>query len=58
MVTKKCPKCGRIAQVRVERTFKAMDHRSTYSCAVCGSTWTTTNRPERKPPKRKHGLVA
>jgi transposase-like protein len=58
MVTKKCPKCGRVAQVRVERTFKATEHRSSYSCAACGATWTTLHRADRRPPKRKHAWLA
>jgi len=56
MVAKKCPKCGRVSQVRVERTFKATDHRTTYSCTMCGSTWTTAYRPDRKSPKRKTAM--
>ena len=58
MVTKKCPKCVRVAQVRMERTFKATEHKSHYSCAVCGATWTTLSRPDRKPSKRKFVWLA
>jgi transposase-like protein len=57
MVSRKCPKCGRVGQVRVERIFKATDHRSSYSCTQCGASWTTMDRPERKPPKRKHAWL-
>jgi predicted RNA-binding Zn-ribbon protein involved in translation (DUF1610 family) len=58
MVQKKCPKCGRVSMIRVERTFKADEYRSSYACSACGGTWTTTSRPDRKPPKRKHAWVA
>ena len=54
MITRKCPKCGRTAQVRVERVVKAADYRTNYVCTRCGETWTTTARPPRKPPKREH----
>jgi transposase-like protein len=58
VVTKKCPKCCHVAQVRVERTFKANEQRSSYSCSACGITWTTTHGPDRKPPKMKHAFMA
>jgi hypothetical protein len=44
--------------MRVERTFKAQDYRTTFSCGACGASWTTTNRQTRKPPKRKHTWFA
>jgi transposase-like protein len=58
MLSRKCPKCGRIGQIRVERIFKATERRSSYTCAACGSSWTTADRPDRKPPKRKHTWLA
>jgi len=58
MVTRKCPNCGRVGQVRVERIFKATDHRTSFSCSTCGASWTTTHRPDRKPAKRKHTWMA
>jgi predicted RNA-binding Zn-ribbon protein involved in translation (DUF1610 family) len=58
VLSRKCPKCGRVALIRIERTFKADEHRMSYSCSACGASWTTSSRPERKPPKRKHAWLA
>jgi hypothetical protein len=57
MVSRKCPKCGRVGQVRVERIYKASEHRSNFCCAICGASWATAQRPDRKPPKRKHTWI-
>lgn len=57
MMSRKCPKCGRVGQVRVERIYKATERRTNFSCAACGSSWTSPPRAERKPPKRKHAWL-
>ena len=54
MMSRKCPKCGRVGQVRVERIYKATERRTNFSCAACGSSWTSPPWAERRPPKRKH----
>jgi len=34
-MSRKCPKCGRVGQVRVERIYKATERRTNFSCAAC-----------------------
>ena len=45
------------SRVRTERIFKATEQGTSYSCAACGSTWSTAPRTERRPPKRKHAWM-